>query len=136
MLVSVWANCCVLCIYPCVIGSRNSKESFNFTFGWNIIYEVHAISFQTFFIWAFEIGVDSWKFSMLFLYILWDDWPIFMISASNEQLQQQLEYTLQNQITMRKVCIVIQSLLSRDPNHHNQDELIKEKRKRKLKLPP
>ena len=31
---------------------------------------------------------------MLLLYILWDDWPIFMISASNEQLQQQLEYTL------------------------------------------
>ena len=31
---------------------------------------------------------------MLLLYILWDDWPIFMISASNEQLQQQLECTL------------------------------------------
>ena len=31
---------------------------------------------------------------MLWLYILWDDWPIFMISGSNEQLQQQLEYTL------------------------------------------
>ena len=31
---------------------------------------------------------------MLLLYILWDDWPIFMISASNEQLEQQLEYTL------------------------------------------
>ena len=31
---------------------------------------------------------------MLFVYILWDDWPIFMISDSNEQLQQQLEYTL------------------------------------------
>ena len=31
---------------------------------------------------------------MLLLYTLWDDWPIFMISASNEQLQQQLEYTL------------------------------------------
>ena len=31
---------------------------------------------------------------MLLLYILWDDWPIFMISASNKQLQQQLEYTL------------------------------------------
>ena len=29
------------------------------------------------------------------LYTLWDDWPIFMISGSNEQLQQQLEYTLQ-----------------------------------------
>ncbi len=31
---------------------------------------------------------------MLLLYILWDDWPTFMISGSNEQLQQQLEYTL------------------------------------------
>ena len=31
---------------------------------------------------------------MLLLYILWDDWPISRISASNEQLQQQLEYTL------------------------------------------
>ena len=31
---------------------------------------------------------------MLLLYILWDDRPIFMISGSNEQLQQQLEYTL------------------------------------------
>ena len=28
------------------------------------------------------------------LYILCDDWPIFMISGSNEQLQQELEYTL------------------------------------------
>ena len=31
---------------------------------------------------------------MLLLYILWDDWPTFIISAPNEQLQQQLEYTL------------------------------------------
>ena len=30
---------------------------------------------------------------MLLLYILWDDRPIFMISGSNEQLQQLLEYT-------------------------------------------
>ena len=30
------------------------------------------------------------------LYILWDDWPSFMISGSNEQLQQQLKYTLLN----------------------------------------
>ena len=59
-----------------------------------INYEVHTISFQTFFVWAFKIVVDSWKFSMLLWYILWDDWPIFMISSSNEQLQQQLEYTL------------------------------------------
>ena len=55
---------------------------------------VHTISFQTFFIWAFKFVVDSWKFTMLLLYILWDDWPILMISASNEQLQQELEYTL------------------------------------------
>ena len=31
---------------------------------------------------------------MLLLYILWDDWPIFMISGLNEQLQQKFEYTL------------------------------------------
>ena len=47
-----------------------------------------------FFIQAFKIAGDSWKFTMLLLYILWDDGPIFMISGSNQQLQQQLEYTL------------------------------------------
>ena len=57
-------------------------------------YVMHSISFQTFFVQAFKIVVDSWKFSMLLLYIVWDEWPIFMISRSNEQLQQQLEYTL------------------------------------------
>ena len=31
---------------------------------------------------------------MLLQFFLWDDWPMFMISASNEQLQQELEYTL------------------------------------------
>ena len=50
--------------------------------------------FPDFFVQAFKIVIDSWKFTMLLLYILWDDWPIFMISGSNEQLQQQLEYTL------------------------------------------
>ena len=50
--------------------------------------------FPDFFVHAFKIVVDSWKFTMLLLYILWDDWPTFMISSSNEQLQQQLEYTL------------------------------------------
>ena len=50
--------------------------------------------FPDFFVQAFKIVVDSWKFTMLLLYILWDDWLIFMISRSNEQLQQQLEYTL------------------------------------------
>ena len=46
--------------------------------------------------WAFKIVIDSWKFRMLLLYILWDDIPVFMISASKEQLQQELEYTLLN----------------------------------------
>ena len=49
-----------------------------------------------FFVLAFKIVLDSWKFTILLLYILWDDWPMFMISASNEHLQQQLEYTLLN----------------------------------------
>ena len=46
------------------------------------------------FVWGFKIVIDSWKFTMLLLYILWDDWPIFMISASNEHLHQELENTL------------------------------------------
>ena len=50
--------------------------------------------FPDFFVRAFKIAVDTWKFSILLLYILWDDWSIFMISDSNKQLQQQLEYTL------------------------------------------
>ena len=55
---------------------------------------MHTISFQTIFVWAFKIVLDTWKFSMLLLNILWDDWTIFMISGSNELLWQQLEYTL------------------------------------------
>ena len=54
------------------------------------LYYVPSISFETF----KKIIVDSWKFTMSLLYILWDIWQIFMISGSNEQLQQQLEYTL------------------------------------------
>ena len=57
-------------------------------------YVVHTIIFQTFYVLAFKTVVDSWKLSMLLLYILWDDWPIFMISGSKEKLQQELEYTL------------------------------------------
>ena len=30
--------------------------------------------FPDFFVQAFKIDVDSWKFRMLLLYILWDDW--------------------------------------------------------------
>ena len=53
-----------------------------------------SIGFQTFFVQAFKIGVDSWKFSMLLLYIFLRLQTNFMISASCKQLQQQLEYTL------------------------------------------
>ena len=59
-----------------------------------VMYVVPSISFQTYFVHAFKIVIDSWKFSMLLLYILWYDWPIFMISASNEKIQQEFEYTL------------------------------------------
>ena len=51
-------------------------------------------TFSDFFIRAFKIVVDSWKFTMLLLSILWDDWPIFIISGSNQQLQQEFKYTL------------------------------------------
>ena len=58
-------------------------------------YVVHSKCFLAFFVQAFKIVVDTWTFSMLLLYILWDDWPIFRISDSNEHLQQESEYTLQ-----------------------------------------
>ena len=51
-------------------------------------------TFSDFFVQAFKIVVDPWKFTMLLLYILWEYWPVFMISVSNKQLQQKLEYTL------------------------------------------
>ena len=58
------------------------------------IYEDPSLSFKTFFVHAFKIFVDSWKFTMLLLYILSDDCLVFIISASNQQLQQEFEYTL------------------------------------------
>ena len=51
-------------------------------------------AFPIFFVQTFKIVVDSWKFNILLLYISWDDRPIFMILGSNEQLQQEFEYTL------------------------------------------
>ena len=65
--------------------------SFIYIYIYIYIYMVYSVSFQT-----FKIVVDSWKFTMLLLFFLWDDSPMFMISRSNEQLQQQLEYTLLN----------------------------------------
>ena len=50
--------------------------------------------FPDFLVQAFRIVVDSWKFTILLLYILWDDRSIFMILGLNEHLQKELEYTL------------------------------------------
>ena len=36
----------------------------------------------------------TWWWWWWLLYILWDDWPIFGISCSNQHLQHKLEYTL------------------------------------------
>ena len=47
------------------------------TFDLIYTYLVHMISFQTFFVWAFKIVVDSWNTSYVMLYILWDDWTHF-----------------------------------------------------------
>ena len=83
----IFATITIFCIYK----EKVIQQFFTFNV---LAYKVHTISFQTFFVWAFKIVVDAWKFSMLFRDIPWDDWPIFMISGSNKQLQQQLEYTL------------------------------------------
>ena len=54
----------------------------NYDLQYFFIYVGYSISFQSFFVQAFKIVIDSWKFSMLLLYIFWDHWPIFMISDS------------------------------------------------------
>ena len=79
-----------------IIKEKSTKDSILMEFSLTIFVNLRGAfnKFPDFIVQAFKIVVDSWKFTMLLLYILWDDWPIFMISASNEQLQQQLEYTL------------------------------------------
>ena len=82
-----------------------------------VTYVVHSISFQAFFVQAFKIAIDTWKFCMLLLYILWDDGQIFKISGLNEQLQQQLEYTLLNTRSNEQLQQQLEStLLKRDCN--------------------
>ena len=67
----------------------------NSKLNWNSIHKVIRCTFnKNFFVQAFKIVVDSWEFTMLLLYILWDDKPIFRSSGSNKQLQQQFEYAL------------------------------------------
>ena len=79
--------------FPKWIVYANYQHLFK-TLHWGTGIQGAYVKFPDFFHVAFKIVVDSWKFTILLLYILRDDWPIFMISDSNEQLQQQLEYTL------------------------------------------
>ena len=82
-------------IYIYIYMPGNAWKLFNARRIYIYIYIRRALkSFQAFLVQAFKIVVDSWKSSMLLLNILWHDWIIFKISLSNEQLQQQLEYTL------------------------------------------
>ena len=55
---------------------------------------VHSIWFRTVLYWHLKFVAYSWKFSMLLLCSLWNDWTILKILYLNEQLQQELEYTL------------------------------------------
>ena len=70
-----------------------SKDFLVLTGGHYIKY-MYIYIYKGIYIYIYIYTLDSWKFRILLLYILWDDWLIFMISGSNEQLQQQLEYTL------------------------------------------
>ena len=57
------------------------------------MYVVHSISLKTFLYRHLKLP-KTLENSLLLLFILWEDWQIFMISVSNEQLQQELVYTL------------------------------------------
>ena len=71
---------------------RLFNAKFWFTYIYIYIYEVLTISFQTF----FRMGIQNCCKLLKIQYVIAisDDWPIFMISPSNEQLQQQFEYIL------------------------------------------
>ena len=89
----------ILCVYVCMSMWVHDKQCVTHICTYeSIFYPIYIYEafnrFQDFFVQAFKIVIDSWKVSMLLLYIIWNDWPIFMISGSNELLQQQLEYTL------------------------------------------
>ena len=88
-----------------VFGTQLYDIKYSYWIQTTFSYVVPSISFQTFFVQAFKIVVNSWKFSMLLLYILWDDWPMFIISGSNEQLQQHLTKAWLSQLVNFKDAI-------------------------------
>ena len=80
--------CSWLSIYFSLFISINPSYSVYFSLPVSVCLYLRGAfnKFPAFFVQAFKIVVGSWKFTMLLLYILWDDWPIFMISGSKEQL--------------------------------------------------
>ena len=48
----------------------HAKNIYKYIYKYIYIYEVNTVSFQTFFVQAFKIIIDSWKFSVLLLYML------------------------------------------------------------------
>ena len=83
VIVCLWGN--VLYIYIYIYTHKNT-HAYIYIYIYIYIRGTYD-NFQTFFVWAFKIVVESWKFNMLLLYILWDYWSIFMISDSNEHQQ-------------------------------------------------
>ena len=83
-----WTKLFVFCFLLILLG--NSLIRFFFPSGFRGAFN----KFPDIFVQEFKIVVDFWKFCILLIYMLRDDWPTFMISGSNEPLQQQLEYTL------------------------------------------
>ena len=76
--------------------NNNNNNNNNYYYYYYYYYYIRGAfnKFPDILVQAFNIVVDARKFTILLLYILWVDWSIVMISASNQQLQQQLEYTL------------------------------------------
>ena len=84
----VYSNCCCSCSFEAEIikiGQSSHK-----------MYSNYIVNFQESTTTLNASTKKVWKLIviLILLYILWDDWPIFMISGWNQQLQKELEYTL------------------------------------------
>ena len=94
MMMMMMLYVCGICISILYRSFCNNMYTYSCVYAYVIYIGGEFNKFPDFFVQAFKIVVDSWKFTMLLLYIIWDDWPSFMISGLNKHLQQQFEYTL------------------------------------------
>ena len=78
------------CEFPEYTHTHTHTHTYIYIYIYIYIYVVLSISFQIFCTCIYNCR----RLLRIHCYCIWDDWPILMISASNEQLQQQLEYTL------------------------------------------